>query len=188
MQREGFPDKVEARKMVSDYMTLSDNSRMHYRKINFRQLDEVNAIDRELTDKESDINDRIPQEKLEEMIESGQYSFIIDRYSNRRSASKEEFYYLGMAYLRSGMYDLAMKRFHILINISGLPEGYVFSCKVNYLFAALAARDPSAFIREYAKLSEEDKEDSDVIPLFEAYCNLLESGILTISETYGYML
>lgn len=188
MQREGFPDKVEARKMVSDYMTLSDNSRMHYRKINFRQLDEVNAIDRELTDKESDINDRIPQEKLEEMIESGQYSFIIDRYSNRRSASKEEFYYLGMAYLRSGMYDLAMKRFHILINISGLPEGYVFSCKVNYLFAALAARDPSAFIREYAKLSEEDKEDSDVIPLFEAYCNLLESGILTISEPYGYML
>ena len=188
MQRNGFPDTKEAKDLIGTFRLLDNRSSVHYRKTNFRQRAQVNAAEQALTDMTAGNSDNLTQEELEGMIEKGQYQQLIEKYSYSEDTSREELYYLGLAYLRSGLYDLAMDTYQKLINTSCLPEGFTFSCKVNFLFAALAARRTSAFGRVYEGLDEEERDDSDVVPLYEAYCSFVESGVLKISKPYGYML
>ena len=188
LHKSGFPDKEAAKNLFNIYNTLSSRSSIHYRKSNFRQQDEVKAMESDLHSMIEGERKRLSREELENLIENEEFDTIIKLYEDVQSGSPDEFYYRGLALLRNGKASRAYSLYKILTDISNLPEGYLFSCKVNCLISALAAGMTREFEALYKSLSGEEKNDSDVIMLYQTYLELIASGKLNMKKPYGYML
>ena len=134
--------------------------------------------------------ERIEQEVLETWIENEDYNALIQALEGKDEGSKEEFYYLGLAYMRNERVDDAIRVYNMLVNINNLPPSFHFSCKVNLLYAILASGRANQFATEYAKLSAEDQEDSDIQALYACYEAWKNSDQkqLSIPVPFGYML
>ena len=188
LRDSGFKDREFTESMIALYDALYKMSSPYYRKRNFRQRADVDIIKREYICMVKGLPLSLSQTDLEAMIDNEEYELIINRYRGAQGGSPEEFYYLGLAYLRNGMEDEAFYLYRFLSGLENLPEGIAFSCKVNCLIAALAARMPDEFLEMYESLSAEDKNDTDVVPLYSAYRILVKYGKLELDQPYGYKL
>lgn len=74
------------------------------------------------------------------------------------------------------------------ILINNLPQGFHFSCKVNYLYALLVAGLTQRFAEEYGRLDVEEKQDSDICDLYECYQQYLSGYPLSLPLPFGYKL
>lgn len=188
LQKLDFPDKNEAMELIRTYKTLEERSDIHYRKRNTRQSNEIRTIEEDLTRLIKGKPERISREDLEMMIENEEFNTIIDLFKDSSTASPEEFYYYGLALLRNGKASQAYRLYKILSDISNIPEGYKFSCTVNCMIATLVAGMTREFESLYKSLSSGDKNDSDIVLLYQIYLKLIASGKLDMEKPYGYML
>lgn len=186
---KNFPDKVLALRLIDEYMELFKRSVVHYRYINFDQYDYVMHL-REIFKAISNKRRNFSQEELERLIDDGAYESIIQDLCYIENGSKEEFFYLGLAYLRSNMFDDAIRIFQMLLGIKNLPNNFYFSCLINYLFTLLAANRRKDFFHIYMQLGSWERKNSDIKMLYMAYINSLNryDGRITLPVKYGFKL
>lgn len=187
--QKGFPDKLVALKLFDDYQKLFKEAVVHYRYINFTQNDHVQQLREKL--KEITANrTNLSQEELEQLIDEEAYDQIIQQLCCMENGGKEEFYYLGLAYLRNNQFDDALKLYQMLLGIKNLPGGFYFSCITNYLFSLLAANNRKAFYHIYQHLDSQVQQDSDIELLYRAYKDSLDryDGKIILPMPYGYKL
>lgn len=184
-----FPDKALAQKLIEEYLKLFDKAVGHYRYINFPQYDHIRQLQDSLKQEFKD-RSRFSQEELERLIDDESYGKIIQSLCYMENGSKEEFYYLGLAYLRNNQFDDAIKLYQMLLGIKNLPGGFYFSCITNYLFTLLAAGHRRAFYHVYQQLSSQQRQDTDIGLLYTAYMDSLNryDGRIILPKPYGYKL
>ena len=187
--QNGFPNKLLARNLIEEYLELFKKTAVHYRYVNFIQFERVRQCQEALIE---EVNNRIEftQEELEHLIDDGAYNTIIQTLCYMENGSKEEFYYLGLAFLRNNQFDNAIKIYQTLLDIENLPGGFYFSCITNYLCTLLAAGHRKAFYKIYQQLGEQEQQDTDIDSLYRAYLDSLNryDGRLTLPQPYGYKL
>ena len=186
--RHGFPDEDYARKLADKYIQLFKQTLMHYRYINWREHTFVKGLQEQLEQKHQPQRENMSQELLESLIDAEDYDTIIRALKDMQHGNPHEFYYLGLAFLRGGQPDNAVKLYHTLVHINNLPQGFHFSCKVNYLYALLVAGLTQRFAEEYDKLDVEEKQDSDICDLYECYQQYLSGYPLSLPLPFGYKL
>lgn len=187
--QKGFPDKYVALKLFDDYNKLFKEAVVHYRYINFPQKDHVQQLREKL--KEIIANrTNLSQEELEQLIDEESYERIIQRLCGMENGSLEEFFYLGLAYLRNNQFDDALVLYQMLLGIKNLPGGFYFSCIKNFLFTLLAANNRKAFYHIYQQLDSQVQQDSDIELLFQAFKVSLDrfDGKILLPLPYGYKL
>ena len=187
--QNGFPNKLLARNLIEEYLELFKKTAVHYRYVNFIQFERVRQCQEALIE---EVNNRIEltQEELEHLIDDGAYNTIIQTLCYMENGSKEEFYYLGLAFLRNNQFDNAIKIYQTLLDIENLPGGFYFSCITNYLCTLLAAGHRKAFYKIYQQLGEQEQQDTDIDSLYRAYLDSLNryDGRLTLPQPYGCKL
>jgi hypothetical protein len=187
--QKGFPDKSVALKLFDDYQKLFKEAVVHYRYINFIQNDHVQQLREKLKEITSN-RTNLSQEELEQLIDEESYDQIIQQLCCMENGSKEEFYYLGLAYLRNNQFDDALELYQMLLGIKNLPGGFYFSCITNYLFSLLAANKRKAFFHIYQQLDSQVQQDSDIELLYRAYSDSINryDGKIILPIPYGYKL
>lgn len=190
MQEHHFPNPEATElffKMYDNFYELC--TKASYRYVNHKQRFYVDRMKQELKNGKHR-EERIEQEVLETWIENEDYNALIQALEGKDEGSKEEFYYLGLAYMRNERVDDAIRVYNMLVNINNLPPSFHFSCKVNLLYAILASGRANQFATEYAKLSAEDQEDSDIQTLYACYEAWKNSDQkqLSVPVPFGYML
>lgn len=187
--KKKFPDKRLAMKLFNDYQKLFNQSVVHYRYIDYNQYDRIQQLQAKL--KEAS-NNRVnfSQKELEDLIDEESYDEIIQNLCIIENGSKEEFYYLGLAYLRNNQFDDAQKLYNMLLGINNLPAGFYFSCITNYLFTLLATGRRKAFNHIYQQLGSQERQDCDIEMLYRAYIDSLNryDGSITLPKPYGFKL
>lgn len=186
--QQGFPDEEYAKQLVDKYLQVFKKTLIHYRYINWREHAFAIQIHQELGQRYQEQCEIMSQEQLENLIDTDDYDTIIRTLKDLQNGCPHEFYYLGLAYLRGGQVDNAVKLYHTLVCIDNLPPAFHFSCKVNFLFALLAAGFTQRFGTEYDKLSEEDKQDSDICELYKCYLKHLSGDSIILPSPLGYKL
>lgn len=190
LRKQHFTNAEVAEQLLNMYEHFFDIcQKMSYRYANHKQHFYVNRMKQELKSG-ARREERIELEALEAWIENEDYDRLIHALEGKEEGSKEEFYYLGLAYMRSGRIDVAIGVYSMLVNINNLPASFHFSCKVNLLYAILASGRANQFATEYAKLPVEEQEDSDIQTLYacyEAWKNSDQSK-LSVPVPFGYML
>ena len=133
---------------------------------------------------------KLSQEELEQLIDEESYERIIQRLCGMEKGSLEEFYYLGLAYLRNNQFDDALELYQMLLGIKNLPDGFYFSCITNYLFSLLAANKRKTFFHIYQQLDSQVQQDSDIELLYRAYSDSINryDGKIILPIPYGYKL
>lgn len=187
--QKGFPDKSVALKLFDDYQKLFKEAVVHYRYINFIQNDHVQQLREKLKEITSN-RTNLSQEELEQLIDEESYDQIIQQLCCMENGSKEEFYYLGLAYLRNNQFDDALELYQMLLGIKNLPGGFYFSCITNYLISLLAANKRKAFFHIYQQLDSQVQQDSDIELLYRAYSDSINryDGKIILPIPYGYKL
>jgi hypothetical protein len=161
----------------------------HYRYFDYVQLQNVeqlydkfvNAIAKRRT---------FQKEELEKLIKEKAYDVIIQNLCGMNNGSKEEFFYLGLAYLRKHLYKESLELYKTLLGIGNLPEKFFISCKVNFLFALLVSGQRDTFDNMYKELNKKEQEDRDVKLLYSVYMDSLNTyeGRIDLPKPYGFML
>lgn len=187
--KKNYPDKVLAQKLIDDYLELFGETTVHYRYTNFVQYEHV----RQLQDSLKEIlknRYEFTQIELERLIDEESYEKIIQNLCFMKNGSKEEFYYLGLAYLRNNQFEEAIKLYQLLLGIKNLPNGFYFSCIINYLCTLLVAGQKKAFYHIYQQLGHQEQQDSDIVLLYKAYFDSLNryDGRVTLPQPYGYKI
>lgn len=188
-KKNKFPDKALAQKLIGEYLELFGKATVHYRYVNIPQYEHVTQL-RDAIKEEFKNRSALSQEELERLIDEASYDKIIQSLCYMENGSKEEFYYLGLAYLRNNQFDDAIKLYQTLLGIHNLPGGFYFSCIVNYLFTLLAAGQRKAFYHVYQQLGGQERNDSDIVLLYTAYMDSLNryDGRIKLPQPYGYKL
>lgn len=186
--QQGFPDEEYAKQLADKYIQLFKQTVIHYRYINWREHTLVQQLQEKLEQKHQSQRKNMSQELLESLIDAEEYDTIINALKDIQQGNPHEFYYLGLALLRGGQPDNAAKLYHTLVHINNLPQGFHFSCKVNYLYALLVAGFTQIFAEEYERLNEEEKQDSDICNLYECYQQYLSGNTLALPLPFGYKL
>lgn len=186
--QHGFPDENHARRLANQYFRLFEQTVVHYRYINWREYMFVRQLQEQLEKKHQPPRESMSPKQLENLIDAEDYGTIIRALENMQEGTPHEFYYLGLAYLRSGQPANAVSLYETLLRFSNLPQGFLFSCQVNYLYALLAAGLMQRFAEEYDRLDEDDKHDTDVCDLYECYRQYLSGHPLSLPLPFGYKL
>ena len=186
---ENFPDKYRSLKLFDDYRSVMQKAISHYRYFDYVQLQNVeqlydkfvNAIAKRRT---------FQKEELEKLIKEKAYDVIIQNLCGMNNGSKEEFFYLGLAYLRKHLYKESLELYKTLLGIGNLPEKFFISCKVNFLFALLVSGQRDTFDNMYKELNKKEQEDRDVKLLYSVYMDSLNTyeGRIDLPKPYGFML
>ena len=187
--KNNFPDKALAQKLIEEYHKLFGRAVVHYRYINSTQYEHIRQLQDSLKEEFKNRSD-FSQEELERLIDEGSYDKIIQNLCYMENGSKEEFYYLGLAYLRNNQFDDAIKLYQMLLGINNLPGSFYFSCIINYLFTLLAAGHRKAFYHIYQQLGSKERQDTDIVLLYTAYIDSLNryDGRIILPKPYGYKL
>ena len=136
----------------------------------------------------------LPQDELEDYIESNQYSEIISTLSNEVNLTFFEAYYLALAYLRSNQFDIAFQIYNRLLYIcldeKNRSEGEFFSTLTNAMISALMARRIEEFEMALRMLREDDYEDEDIRMILDVYNKMRQDANASpdFKEPYGFIL
>lgn len=97
-------------------------------------------------------------------------------------------FYLALANIRRGLYDNASVIFDKLYDYDGLSEGFLLSIKVNDLISSYASQDFDRAQKIYDSLTDEEKEDSDIIDLIQRHKRYIEEKLdaVPLAKPLGY--
>ena len=99
-----------------------------------------------------------------------------------------QYFYLALAFMRIGDFGIASSFYDKLYEFSDLSEGFLLSIKVNDLISSLASLDFNRAQKIYSSMTDEEKEDSDVVDLVRRHKRYIEENLdaVPLAEPLGY--
>lgn len=114
-------------------------------------------------------NDDESRELIDKFLNEKQYDEVRYLILHLNKKDLSDYYNLAYCFLRQGKYDVAIDLFEKLLSDNNVSSSFAFSVKTNLLIAYILGARDSDYKQLYDSFDEDDRHDTDIVEIVEAY-------------------